>query len=277
MNMADKNSQPPRSATPLEIAKWIKYHCDHGKGKLDCGVTLLVGAGFSASAGIPTAGQIVNEILRKHELLENAGGPPPGQSEYAFLMSMLPPDERSKIIRLAIKKAEDPATKHLRINWAHLLLATLVEAGYVNQILTTNFDPLVVEALAVTGQPVRAFDLTASVGFQSGALESSSVIYLHGQAHGLWLTNSPEEMSHVEPHLNSVFQDALRDSILIVVGYSGECDPVFNHKPPAINSRTSTGYGCRLGCLGIGLWQPVLPEGSAQMRSRSESAELGTS
>src|ERR1017187_9709659 len=49
------------------------------------------------------------------------------------------------------------------------------------------------------------------------------------------------------------------------------------HKPPAINSRTSTGYGCRLGCLGIGLWQPVLPEGSAQMRSRSESAELGTS
>ena len=48
------------------------------------------------------------------------------------------------------------------------------------------------------------------------------------------------------------------------------------HKPPAINSITTTGYGYRLGCLGIGLWQPVLPEGSAQMRSRSESAELGT-
>ena len=53
--------------------------------------------------------------------------------------------------------------------------------------------------------------------------------------------------------------------------------PTSDHKPPAINSRTSTGYGYRLDCLGIGLWEPVLPKGSAQMRSRSESAELGPS
>jgi hypothetical protein len=50
-----------------------------------------------------------------------------------------------------------------------------------------------------------------------------------------------------------------------------------NHKPPAINSRTSTGCGYRLGCLGVGLLQPMLSEGFAQMRSRSESVEFGTS
>jgi hypothetical protein len=49
------------------------------------------------------------------------------------------------------------------------------------------------------------------------------------------------------------------------------------HKPRAINSRTSTGWGYRLGCLGVGLLQPMLPEGFAQMGSRSESVEFGTS
>ena len=49
-----------------------------------------------------------------------------------------------------------------------------------------------------------------------------------------------------------------------------------DHKPPAINSRTSTGCGYRLGCLGVELLQPKMPEGFAQMRSRSESVEFGT-
>ena len=225
--MGENSSSLPRIATPADIAAWIKYHCDEGGGR-QRGVTFLVGAGFSASAGIPTASEMVKNTLRKHPLLENVGATPPDQSEYSFLMSKLPPVQRVKIIRSAIKKAEDPHTKHLRINWAHLLLATLVDAVYINQILTTNFDPLVIEALAVTGQPVRAFDLTASVGFEAGALEASSVIYLHGQAHGLWLTNTPQEMNRIKPHLNPVFSDALRDSILVVVGYSGAYDPVFN-------------------------------------------------
>jgi len=52
---------------------------------------------------------------------------------------------------------------------------------------------------------------------------------------------------------------------------------ILTHKPPAINSRASTGCGYRLGCLGAGLLQPVLPEVSAQMRLRSESVEFGPS
>ena len=117
----------PRSSTSTEIAEWIKYHHKNHQH----GVTFLVGAGFSASAGIPTAGQMV-KTLRAHPLLRNAGAVPPEKSEYAFLMGKLPPDERVEVIRNAIRQAEDPNTKRLKINWAHLLLATLVDAGYVS-------------------------------------------------------------------------------------------------------------------------------------------------
>ena len=216
----------PQTATIKEIARWIRHHCGESRKNRKARVTFLIGAGFSASAGIPTAGQLVKDVLRPHPLLEDVKPVPPEKSEYAFLMENIPPVVRAGIIREAIQKAEDPDTKLIRINWAHLLLATMVDARYINQILTTNFDPLVVESLSMTGQPVRAFDLAASSGFQAGALQPGSVVYLHGQAHGLWLSNSSDETDRARRHLNTVFQDALRDSIFIVVGYSGSCDPV---------------------------------------------------
>ena len=219
-------AQTPRSVDVAEIVQWIRYHCDKCQTTRKAGVTFLVGAGFSASAGIPTAGQMVSNTLRPHPLLSHVKAAPPDQSEYAHLMSNLPPVERTRIIREAIENAQDPDLGRTKINWAHLLLATLVDSGYINQILTTNFDPLIVEALSLTGQPIHTFDLNASKAFQAGALPIGSVIYLHGQAHGLWLCNSDEELARVRQHLNSVFQDALRDCIFIVVGYSGVCDPV---------------------------------------------------
>ncbi len=226
--MRDAPTRSPRTVTPEHIAKHIAYACRNGETGNTRKVSFLIGAGFSRSAGIPTAGEIVASTLRAHPLIEGLERCPDGQSEYAFLMSNLPPVERTKIIRAAIDKATDPKTKRLKINWAHLLLAALVNANYINQILTTNFDPLMVDALAVTGQPVRTFDLTAAAGFQPGLIDSSAVIYLHGQAHGLWLSNTEPEMERVRSHLPSVFCDALLGSTLIVVGYSGEHDPVLD-------------------------------------------------
>jgi NAD-dependent SIR2 family protein deacetylase len=33
-----------------------------------------------------------------------------------------------------------------KINWAHMAIAQLIRNGYVDRILTTNFDPLVLRA-----------------------------------------------------------------------------------------------------------------------------------
>ena len=133
------------------------------------------------------------------------------------------------IIEKCIAKAQNDADpSRTQINWAHLLIATLVHHGYVKQILTTNFDPLLVDAMAITDQPVRTFDLTAADWYMPGRATRGSIMYLHGQAHGLLQSHTSDETARVGPRIRAVLQEALQDSTMIVVGYSGDCDPVFN-------------------------------------------------
>jgi len=214
---------------PVTLGSYIRYLAESKKRRHF--VTLLIGAGFSKSAGIPLASEIVQELRsasNEHPLLCDVGSAPPDISDYAFLMEKLgSPKERANYIKDFVDRARDSKGR-LKINWSHLLLATLVEKGYVNRILTTNFDPLIVEALAVSGQPIRTYDLNTTGKYCPGTLDSASIIYLHGQMHSLFLANSKDEMARLRDLYPKVLQEAVQDSILIVIGYSGECDPVLD-------------------------------------------------
>ncbi len=177
-----------------------------------------------------TAGEIVRQLRdEKIPLLEAAGPCPKGISEYAFLMEQLGSSkERAEQIKKFIGLADKDSDNRIQINWCHLLLAALVNEGYVHRILTTNFDPLIVDALALTGQPIRTFDLSTSGKYESDILDPATVIYLHGQMHSLLLANTQGEMAKVQSLYPAVLQEAIADSFLIVVGYSGDCDPVLD-------------------------------------------------
>src|SRR2546423_622343 len=214
---------------PAELGEFIR-HLAEKEGRRNF-VTFLVGAGFSKSAGIPLASEIVKDLRTEGQtnpFLRTAGQPPDGTSEYAFLMEKLgSPKERANRVKKYVDLALD-AQSRLKINWSHLLLATLVEKGYVHRLLTTNFDPLIVEALAVTGQPIRSYDLNTTGKYSPGTLDPATVIYLHGQMHSLFLVNSPDEMERLRSIYPKALQEAVQDSILIVLGYSGDCDPVLD-------------------------------------------------
>lgn len=216
-----------RKIKPDAVVAHIKHLCD-GDGPRKPKLTLLIGAGCSVSAGIPTAKTIVGQKLRSHPLLVGIEGCPSGVSEYAHLMGRLPPEERMSIIEDCISEANLPESPpRTRLNWAHLLIATLVHHGYVKQILTTNFDPLLVDAMAITDQPVRTFDLTAADWYMPGRAKRGSIMYLHGQAHGMLQAHTQEDTDRIIPRIKTALQEALTDSTILVVGYSGECDPVF--------------------------------------------------
>ena len=178
---------------------------------------LLIGAGCSVSAGIPLAAGFV-EIIKKDrpQAFQRAA-----KKAYPQCMAELSPAQR----RLLIAEYVDVA----RINWAHVCIALLMKHGYIDRILTTNFDPLVARACAMLGEFPAVYDFAASQLLKPADIPDKAVFYLHGQSSGFVLMNTQSDLDEHSQRLGPLFQDAGRGRMWIVVGYSGDNDPVFDH------------------------------------------------
>ena len=131
--------------------------------------TLLIGAGCSVTAGIPTANEIVEEIKNKHKRAYKRAK----QKDYAHCMGELLPGERHDLIVKYIDEA--------KINWAHMCIGLLIHKGYVDRVLTVNFDPLVARACALLGEFPAIYDFAASKHFNSDRIPDKAVFHLHGK------------------------------------------------------------------------------------------------
>jgi tetratricopeptide (TPR) repeat protein len=195
-----------------EVAETLQNAKARGRG-----CTLLIGAGCSVKAGIPIAAGVVEVIKERYPRAYQRA-----QSKtYAKCMSELLLSERRDLIAEYVDKA--------KINWAHLCIALLVQSGFVDRVLTTNFDLLVVRACALLNEFPAIYDFAASQLFKAPDIPPKAVIYLHGQYTGFILINTEDDFDRHSHLLGPVFEDAGRGRVWIVVGYSGENDPVFNH------------------------------------------------
>ena len=190
-----------------EQLKWAKVN--------GYSTAILLGAGMSVSTGIPTASGIIDEIKEKFPNLCNTCK----KETYPAYMSLLAPAQRKKLIA--------SFTDNAKINLAHLYLGSLVKENYVDRILTTNFDPLVIRSLALFNKYPAVYDFAASQSFIPGGAAQHSVFYLHGQRDGFVLLNTEDEISNHSEKLVNVFKDVDRGRCWIIIGYSGENDPVF--------------------------------------------------
>jgi len=181
------------------------------------GCVLLIGAGCSFTAGIPTAAGFVEIIKDTYKLAYQRA---PAKS-YSKCMGELLLSERRDLIARYVDAA--------RINWAHLCIGLLIQAGYVDRVLTTNFDLLVARACAMLGVFPATYDFATSQLLKKADIPDQAVFYLHGQRTGFVLMNTDEDMNRHAMLLGPVFEDAGSGRVWIVVGYSGENDPVFNH------------------------------------------------
>ena len=133
---------------------------------------------------------------------------------------------------LMLGEARDLISEYVdnaKINWAHVCIALLMQASYVDRVLTTNFDLLVVRGCALLGEFPAIYDFAASQLYKAADIPGKAVFYLHGQRTGFVLINTEEDFSRHSQLLGPVFEDAGRGRVWIVVGYSGENDPVFDH------------------------------------------------
>ena len=138
---------------------------------------------------------------------------------YAACMAQLLRGERRALISRYIDKA--------KINWAHIAIAQLMKCGFVDRVLTTNFDLLVVRACALVNVFPAVYDFGTSQRFNPTDVFDLSVFNLHGQRTGFVMLNTDDELRSHGELVAPIFSDQVGGRVWIVVGYSGENDPVF--------------------------------------------------
>ena len=214
----------------------------------------FLGAGASASAGIPTATDMIWEFKQKlfvsqrrapvnsvadlsqpnirarlqaHidslENLPNAGTP----EEYARLFEAVYPAEsdRQEFLWTKLSGAKP--------SYGHLALAILMREKRCRLVWTTNFDTLVGDACAkifdTTGALTVATLDTPDTARQAITGEHWPLeVKLHGDFHSRRLKNTGDELRHQDSQLRRILVDSCRRSGLVVIGYSGRDDSIMN-------------------------------------------------
>ncbi|MEI7725801.1 MAG: SIR2 family protein [Bacteroidota bacterium] len=180
----------------------------------------FLGAGASRTGEIPLASEISAEILKEYSENPFVMELPDKSKTYANLMDCLNPAERDELLKKYIDKA--------KINVTHIYLAQLLKEDFVDYILTVNFDNLVLRALALYNIFPATYDMAILKDLTTTTFKEKSVVYLHGQSHGLWLLNTPEEMDKVKSIIPRIFDSIKNKRPWVFIGYSGE-DPIFDH------------------------------------------------
>lgn len=177
---------------------------------------LLIGAGCSVQAGIPLARGFVDEIRQRYPE-EYARSP---EKTYPHCMGELSSADRHDLVSELIDQA--------KVNWAHISIGQLMKGGFVDRVLTTNFDPMVMRACALLNLFPAVYDMAVvREGFLADFVRDLAVFHLHGQRDGFVQLHRDSEVEALSKAIKPLFDDTTYDRTWIVIGYSGSNDPVF--------------------------------------------------
>jgi hypothetical protein len=261
-------------------------------------IAWLLGAGASASARVPTASQIVLDLLARmyaaaHGLVLqelNLGDQSTRDAILAYYdgMNGMPPvgdpSDYSTAFALALPD-EGPRRQYFRVllrdrmpSYGQRVLGALLVQGSVDLVLTTNFDDLLEQATdgarAAQEAPSRPRLGVAALGDAGRANLALSdddfpfLIKLHGDFRERELKNLDPELLHQDERLRQAFLDASRRFGLAVIGYSGRDASVMAMLAEATRTREA---------LPGGLWWltrdpgSVLPAVDQLMRQATEA------
>ena len=220
------------------------------------GFAWLLGAGASATAGIPTGYQMIQEFRTR--LFASATGislreidpadplwqsridlhherqgllPPKGHpSEYSRAFEALYPTPEDR--RLFIKNQVSKGSPSL----GHKVLGSLLGAKMTPCVVTTNFDSLIESAATIASQllpasergtpTLAAIDNAARAETCLRESEWPLIVKLHGDYQSTELKNTDQELAQQDAQLRLVLTQSLQRFGLVIVGYSGRDDSV---------------------------------------------------
>jgi hypothetical protein len=214
----------------------------------------FLGAGASAAAGIPTAGDMIWEFKQRLYITQRGASP----SSVADLSNPLvrgmlqghidasgkfpragAPDEYAALFE-AVWSAErdrqtyiDSKIKGGKPSYGHVALATFMQGDRARLVWTTNFDPLVADGCAKvyggTGQLTIATPDAPHLAKDALQAERWPIeIKLHGDFRSRRLKNTTDELRHQDEYLRQAFVECGHRYGLIVAGYSGRDDSIMD-------------------------------------------------
>ena len=214
----------------------------------------FLGAGASASAGLPTAMDMIWEFKQALFISQNRGssqasvdlsqpavrnridayikslsGMPPlgAPNEYASLFEAAYPAESDRRTVIEGKLAG------AKPSYGHMALATLMRHELIRMVWTTNFDALVADACAKvfdTTSALTTIDLDSANQAQQALADERwpMEIKLHGDFRSRRLKNTNDELRQQDAHLRRVLVDSCKRFGLVVCGYSGRDDSIMD-------------------------------------------------
>jgi hypothetical protein len=200
---------------------------------------LLLGSGISRSSGIPTAWEVVQDLIRKVAALEDADCQPDpiawyrdrfggDEPDYSTLLDKLggTAAERNSLLRGYFEPTADEREQGIKLPTpAHRAIGRLVRDGYVKLILTTNFDrltELAIEAEGITPSVISTPDqLKGSFPLQH---TTCTVLKLHGDYLDTRTKNTADELATYDAVLAPLLDRIFVEYGLIICGWSGEWD-----------------------------------------------------
>lgn len=200
---------------------------------------LLIGAGVSASSGIPTAWPLLMELVTRIAALVDEEPEEPDkwyterfgvEPTYEAVLEKLAPSqhERQKLLQgFFTRSDEDVAAEKKLPTPAHRAIARLVRAGAVRVIVTLNFDHLIEQAIREEGvEPTVIASPGDIAGMAPLHTMEACVVHLHGDyLHPTSMRNTVEELVGYDKQSQGLLERIFQDYGLIVAGWSARYDP----------------------------------------------------
>lgn len=223
---------------------------------------VLLGSGVSTAAKVPTGWQVVKNLARSIAVIEGADPEDPvtwyaersgTEVTYSALIGALGRTEADRQA-IVVDMLTSGAKRFPPPTPAHQAVAALAAGGWIKVILTTNFDPLLEDALAATGVEYTALSSADQI---SGALPLAHaavvVVKLHGDYRDLHIRNTDVELAEYPQPVDDLLDRVFDDYGLIICGWSGNHDRALsNAVDRSRNRRFATYWAARGGVL-----QPV--------------------
>jgi tetratricopeptide (TPR) repeat protein len=198
-----------------EVAQLLKQAKENEKPYV-----FFTGAGCSVKADVPSATALIQEICEKFPIQVKNLDPEKDKYNYGKYMSALDKDERRRLLKPHI-------IDNKKINWAHIALACLMQAGYVERVLTFNFDSILSRACNLFGLHPSIYDFATANPHLYHLINDPSIVHLHGQGTGFVQLNTANETKEHTEKLSDFIANTLNSNPSLFIGYSGNADAFF--------------------------------------------------